>query len=333
MARKTCALLLALLSTTLSRASADTFGTGANAFQIDFVTIGAPGNAGDFTANPSLIGGVPFAYRIGKFEISEQIIEQANIEAGLAIFKDNRGPHKPATSISWFNALRFINWLNTSTGNAPAYKFDGNGSFQLWSPPDAGFDPTNRFRNSLARYFLPSLDEWFKAAYYDPASDAYYDYPTGSNLAPTPVASGTAAGTAVYEAIATGPADVMLAGGPSRYGTIGQGGNVWEWQETEFDQLNDSASSSREVRGGSYGYAFGALRATGHLLGGLPGNSAENVGFRVASIIPEPRAVNLGGCGAIGLLMRRRRAGGRYFGTLRGKQINGFALLAPSSGC
>jgi len=82
----------------------------------------------------------------------------------------------------------------------------------------------------LRVYFLPSVDEWYKAAYYDPTGGAYYDYPTGSNTAPTPVASGTAAGTAVYSG-QVGPANITLAGGLSPYGTMGQGGNVYEWDE------------------------------------------------------------------------------------------------------
>ena len=90
------------------------------------------------------------------------------------------------------------------------------------------------FRNSLAKYFLPSVDEWYKAAYYDPTSGVYDLYPTGSNTAPTAVASGTAAGTAVFPADYC-PADITLAGGLSPYGTMGQGGNVYEWNETAFD--------------------------------------------------------------------------------------------------
>ena len=187
--------------------AADTFGSGANTFNIDFVTIGNPGNAADTTGNPNPAGSVPYAYRMGKFEISEQMIDKANTLGGLGITKDTRGADKPATSVSWNEAARFVNWLNTSTGSPPAYKFalqpgeggySANANIQLWTPSDAGYNPNNLYRNSLARYFLPSVDEWYKAAYYDPTSGVYYDYPTGSNTAPTAVASGTAAGTAVY---------------------------------------------------------------------------------------------------------------------------------------
>jgi len=61
---------------------------------------------------------------------------------------------------------------------------------------------------------LPASDnEWYKAAYYDGTSATYYDYPTGSDSA-TPVASGTAAGTAVYGQLeAQGPAEIFQAEG------------------------------------------------------------------------------------------------------------------------
>src|SRR3954462_240759 len=112
----------------VERAGADTFGNGANSFDIDFVTIGKPGNPPD--ANPNPAGAVPFSYRIGKYEISEQMIDKANALGGLGITKDTRGPDYPATSVTWFEAAKFVNWLDTSTGIVPAYKFDASGNFQ-----------------------------------------------------------------------------------------------------------------------------------------------------------------------------------------------------------
>ena len=106
----------------ISGASADTFGSGANQFTIDFVTIGNPGNPPDDDPNPA--GAVDYTYRMGKYEVSEQMIDNANALGGLGITKDTRGPDKPATSVTWYEAARFVNWLNTSSGSVPAYKFD-----------------------------------------------------------------------------------------------------------------------------------------------------------------------------------------------------------------
>ena len=158
---------------------ADTFGSGANSFSIDFVSIGNPGNPPD--ANPNPAGAVPYSYRIGKYEISEQMIDKANASAALGLRKTLAGPDYPATSVTWYEAAKFVNWLDTSSGSVPAYKFDASGNFQLWTPTDPGYNPNNLYRNSLAHYFLPSENEWHKAAYYDPVAGVYYAYPTGSN--------------------------------------------------------------------------------------------------------------------------------------------------------
>ena len=56
-------LLAALVANTFSaRAWSDTFGSGANTFNIDFVTIGNPGNAADTTGNPNPAGSVAYTY-------------------------------------------------------------------------------------------------------------------------------------------------------------------------------------------------------------------------------------------------------------------------------
>jgi len=299
------------------RALADTFGSGANTFDIEFVGIGDPNNAADTTGNPSPpypTGSVPYAYRIGKFEISEQMIDKANAEGALGITRDIRSADKPATRVNWNEAARFVNWLNTSTGSTPAYKFamqpgdvgySPSADIQLWTIGDAGYNPNNLYRNSLARYVLPSVDEWYKAAYYDPTSGVYYDYPTGSDNVPTAVASGTAAGTAVYDqSFASGPADITQAGGLSPYGTMGQGGNPDEWEETDFDFVNNSTSSVRGRRGGAW-YNNSSTMLASLRLGGSPIDGGDGIGFRVASI-PEPSTLLILCFGSLAVLWRSR---------------------------
>ena len=100
-------------------AVADVFGSGENLFEIEFVRIGQPGNPPDTTDRPVTDGAVPYRYRIGKYEISEQMIDKANAEGGLGLTIDMRGPNKPATSVTWYEAAQFVNWLNTSTGSTP----------------------------------------------------------------------------------------------------------------------------------------------------------------------------------------------------------------------
>ena len=176
-------LLCSLTAALVTSAHADTFGSGGNAFTIDFVTIGNPGNANDSGTTGLYFtpyGGVGYTYRMGTYEVSEDMIAKANTLGGLLITKDTRGVNKPATSVSWNEAARYVNWLNTSSGYAPAYKFavqpggggyTGNEDLVLWTVSDAGYDAGNLYRNSNAHYFLPSENEWYKAAFYSGSGD------------------------------------------------------------------------------------------------------------------------------------------------------------------
>jgi formylglycine-generating enzyme required for sulfatase activity len=298
-----------------------TFGSGGNTFNMEFVTIGNPGNTADTTGAPNPAGAVGYEYGIGKFEVSEDMIDKYNANFGtansLVITKDTRGPNKPATSVSWNEAARFVNWLNTSTGNQAAYKFtttDVNDNIALWVSGDPGYDASNPYRNSLAKYFLPSYNEWYKAAYYNPNDNTYYDFPNGSNTAPTAVASGTTAGTAVYnQSFGQGPADVNQAGGLSPYGVMGLGGNVFEWEESSVDLANSSDSSSRGVRGGNWGNLSDDLSSSTRFNFG-PSLEGDLVGFRVASLsssappaVPEPSMMVIGTLFGLGGLVAKRR--------------------------
>ena len=183
-------------------AVADTFGSGANSFEIDFVTIGNPGNPGD----PNTVyhrGSVPVTYRIGKYEVSGDAIAKANALGGLNIAIDSRGPNKPAASVSWNEAARFVNWLNIDSGYPPAYKFatqpgepgyDVNANIELWQPSDPGYSLSNIYRNTQAPFFMPSIDEWYKAAYYDASENIYYNHATGSSQNPTSTTGSTYTG-------------------------------------------------------------------------------------------------------------------------------------------
>ncbi|MEZ5323857.1 MAG: SUMF1/EgtB/PvdO family nonheme iron enzyme [Verrucomicrobiales bacterium] len=244
------------------------------------------------------------------------MITAANTAGSLGLTQDTRGVDKPATSISWNEAARFVNWLNTSQGFQPAYNFatqpggggyNANEDITLWSSGDAWeLGGENLFRHKDAHYFLPSEDEWYKAAYYDGNTSTYFDYATGSDTVPTAVASGTTPGTAVYgQAFAPGPAAIMNAGGLSPYGTMAQNGNVFEWAESGSAAPNDSAAEGRVLRGGDW-FFTSALRQSSDRSAGLPFEEAGFVGFRVAAV-PEPSTLGMVFVGAIGLMIRRKR--------------------------
>ncbi len=205
-----------------------------------------------------------------------------------------------------------MNYLNTSTGHAAAYNLNaGATALTLWTPGDAGYDASNLYRNGNAYYFLPSENDFYKAAYYDPnkaGGAGYWLYATGSNTIPTPVGSGTGAGTAVYrQSFPQGPAAVDNAGGLSPYGTMGQSGNVYEWLESAADGSNDISSEYRELRSGMWFNTENSLLSSNRI-GNAPSNSDITWGFRVASvqIVPEPSsAILLIGSGLMCLARRR----------------------------
>jgi formylglycine-generating enzyme required for sulfatase activity len=314
--RRCLGLIFALLSLCAGTGHAGivTFGSGANSFNMEFVTIGDAGNAADTTGNPNPAGSVAYQYQIGKYEVTRGMIEAANSQGslGIGLFDlsayGGNDPDKPATGLSWYEAAIFVNWLNTSTGHQAAYKFV-NGQFELWQPGDVGYDALNPFRNKLANYVLPTTNEWYKAAFYDGSSGVYYDYATGSDVAPISVLSGTASGTAVYgHSSSTGPTLVNLAGGESPYGTVGQSGNVYEWQETASDLVNDLATERRARSGGRY--MSSASDTTSSTLGSLtPTSEFFSLGFRVASLsVPEPSTASvLGSMAFFGFSRGRHR--------------------------
>ena len=308
--------LLALLSD--ADASVTTFGTGSNQFDMTFVEIGNPNNPGDTTGKPNPAGSVAYKYQMGKYEVSEGMIDKFNASQSLTIGHGSRGADKPVTSVTWNEAARFVNWMNTSQGHQAAYNFTSNGvndDIALWSSEEAWqLGGENLFRHKDAYYFLPSMDEWYKAAYYNPSTGEYGDYPSLDGNEPSAVSSGTADNTAVYDqSYGQGPADITSAGGLSAYGIMGLGGNVFEWEETTADLLNDSVSSFRGVRAGNWD--SGSLNlSSSYRNAGYPDGGPGFVGFRVASlsdsanVVPEPGSVLVWGLlGLAGFFVGRKR--------------------------
>lgn len=309
-------------------------GVSGSHFGIDFVSIGNPGNAADTTGGPSSAGAVNYRYGLAKYEISEQMITIYNglygTPQGMQINTNGRGASKPATSVSWNEAARFVNWLNTSTGGYAAYKFVTNGvndDVSLWTSGDVDdYDASNPLRSRRAKLVLPSVDEWYKAAYFAPSTNSYYDYPTGSNVPPTMVAFGTAPGTAVFTASPgtgpAGPADVDQAGGLSPYGIMALGGNVTEWGEPEQLSLFGSTApfpskGGAIQRGGSWLDSAVILSATVFGDTAAAGDVGAAVGFRVVYLmaaVPEPGLAAMAG-GLVGVLAMglRRLRGQRRF--------------------
>jgi len=316
----------ALSSLAPTQAGTVTFGSGTDTFSMEFVNIGNANNAADTTGKPNPAGSVGYNYLIGKHEVSRGMIAKYNANFGTAnslvvSSQNNCTLDSAATQIHWQEAARFVNWLNTSTNGFAAYKFAtgspvggtaGNPIAWIASEVD-DYDADNPFRSKRARYVLPTVDEWYKAAYYDKDNSVYYAYAQGSDTAPTSVISGTDQNTAVFSVSET--ASIYAAGGLSKYGVMGMSGNAFELIETAYDGTNNDGAENRMAGGGAWWDSDVLLLSSGGLESRGVSSANAASGFRVAALslhsnpapVPEPASMVIFGLGALGMAYRSRR--------------------------
>jgi formylglycine-generating enzyme required for sulfatase activity len=281
---------------------ADSFGTGANQFDIDFVDI-----SGD--SNPtSGYGVVDYNYRMGTYEVTNDQWNKFKAEYGTVTGDPSNaydsspywtGTNVPTNRASWYEAAQFVNYLNTSSGYQAAYKFTGtqgtsNYALGTWSEMDA-WEGENLYRHKDAHYFLPTEDEWVKAAYWNGSSIQTYATTDGS----TPEA-----GVDSNYNNAVGQPWNVGSGTAELNGTYDMMGNVWEWMESPYSDENYGVGSSRGLRSGFYGLNVHGLASSYRNLN-VPYGEGYSLGFRVASV-PEPSSLIL--LSAAGMFLRKRRS-------------------------
>ena len=297
---------------------------------IDTVEVGDPNNTAA-SVNGSLYGAVTEAFRMGKYEVTieqyaaflnavakttegvngaivnslydSRMSSDANV-AGIertgqgtsaapysySVVGDGK---KPIAYVTWFNAARFANWMHngaivgadTETG---AYTLNGATSGTITKNPGA-------------KWWIPSENEWFKAAYYKGggANAGYWRYPTQSNDFPD---NSSSAGSnqanflrnGLYSITQVSTLDAAenyltaigtFANCPSAYGTFDQGGNVDEWTDTV---IATGFGDARITRGGAWN-SGGLNHDVSPVSTALPGDRLNKLGFRLA------RAATAGG--------------------------------------
>ena len=306
---------------------------------LDMVTVGDPGN----TADDTTYGAVATSFQIMKYEwTNSQYTDFLNSVAATdtySLYNADMGINarsgitqsgssgsytyavktdmgdKPVNYVDWFAAARVSNWLmnggtSSSSTETGAYTLSGSTS---------GNAPAV---NSNATFYVPTEDQWYKAAYYKGGSTnaGYWDYATQSDSVPTAVTAGS---TGIGSSGSTGnfanyndAADwnsqngnvttVGTNGGASAYGAFDMSGNVDEWND-----LTGAAGSSRGLRGGLWYYDASALSSSYRR---TYDPSVENggIGFRLASpvAVPEPSTWVMGlagiACGGWQMVRRRR---------------------------
>jgi formylglycine-generating enzyme required for sulfatase activity len=330
------------------------------AVNIPTVRIGNPGNQADTRYDATGFGSVGYNFRIGKYEVTNaQYVgflngvdptgantlalyntNMASTARGGVLFDGGASggskysvkpgrDNNPVVFVSWYDAIRFANWMHNGMGSGGTE----NGAYTLLGGTPTPSNGDSITRNPGARWWLPSEDEWYKAAYHknEGVSSNYWDYPTSTNTVPysdqppgsgAPDPSNTANfvkddntanryddGFAVTASPSFNDAHNYLTdvgaytSATSPYGTSDQAGNVSEWNETLFD------SSFPGFRGGSWHDPFHLadyLHASGRLAGIGPTFEGDEWGFRVASI-PEPTTMCLATLGMLVVLSCTQR--------------------------
>jgi formylglycine-generating enzyme len=304
-------------------------GAAQAAITIAMVPVGNAGNAADPATG---FGSVGYSYNMGKYDVTATQytaflnavaktdtygLYNSNMASSFAAagisqsgssgsytYATTKNGNFPINYVSWGDAARFANWL---TNNQPTGA-EGNGTTETGSYTlsgaitDAALNSVTR--NANANYVIPTENEWYKAAYYNPASSSYYLYPTKSNSQPSNVLSASGTNNAnYYNGGYTDPTNYLTAVGAfaassSPYGTFDQGGDVSQWNESVY------GGSYRGLRGGSFDDYDNYLQS-GFNINGYPSFEVDLIGFRVSQV-PEPTSVGVLALGGIGMLARRR---------------------------
>jgi formylglycine-generating enzyme required for sulfatase activity len=334
-------LLAAAVAAAALTAQADVFNLSNGQISLQFVPVGDAGNVANTAGTAAVghpLGAVSYPYSIGTYDVTAAQytaflnavattsdpcglynpsmaavggdpnsaggcgITQTSISGSYSYSVAATYQNFPVNYINWGDAARFCNWLQNGqpTGGTEGTGTTETGSYTLNGANDDSTLATVT-RNPGATYYLPTEDEWYKAAYYvgGGTNAGYYAYPTKNNLAPTAVAPAApgdlvlAPNSANYNTVAS---DTYLTSvgtylnSPGPYGTFDQGGDLYQWTDTPATWYYGPGF---EMFGGSWESSVSELSSTNYIFPWSPASSEYNfTGFRVVAV-PEPSTLCL----------------------------------------
>jgi formylglycine-generating enzyme required for sulfatase activity len=334
----------------------------ARAVTIATVPVGYPGNAADTVVmndGTSGYGAVPYNYRIGTYDVTNaQYVEFLNAKASAAdpyglwnssmigafdpteIFRTGAGPYtysvppafanRPVIFVSWYDAVRFVNWLTNGQGNgnteSGSYTITNGGyNSGAVTAPSATQRATWAVTNSF-HWLLPSENEWYKAAYYNGTAATYYAYPFQSNAQPAALAPPGNDNSGAFDSQGANQTDGLFTyqtdvgaypNSLSPFGSFDMGGNAQQWTDAAL-------GGSRVLRGGNdFGSPLGSAASIRNGYG--PAEEVASVGFRVLSIgsVPEPASLVLASIGVVGLSIFSKRLRARVCLVAGDRRVSG----------
>jgi len=211
---------------------------------------------------------------------------------------DPNAAMRPVAGISWRDAARYCNWLHNGKSSNLNSLITG-----AYDTTTFGYSSGPVFTDALthlagAKYWIPTLDEWMKAAYYDPHR---YGNDVGgwwsqANMSDAPGISGVpGVGTtsADLELPDFGEWGIPLGAYPqsvSPWGLLDTSGGAQEWTEGAATSQNPTDRVVRgSYAGGSTGYDSIAFSYSSP-----PDGFFATEGLRICSAVPTPSVSSLG---------------------------------------
>lgn len=309
-------------------------------YDFSWATIGDTGNApypGGPTSGNAGRGGVDYAYRISKLEIStSQWVNYLNTVSplfpgipnfgrpgiwgaqndpaypgpGSRYILDPNVPNAgqvPVYGIGWRDAARYCNWLHNGKAATVAAVSSGAYDTSTFTTAPNGWLNDQRTHSPGALFWIPTLDEWLKAAHYDPdrhgpGQGGWWQGPYRSDLPPVPGLPGVGQTSAGLDLPLSGEFFIPLGSYPqshSAYGLFDLSGAVSEWLE----DAPDLDGLARLLDGAQAGRTLTNDRAD--VTSNAPVLLFSLSGFRVASAVPAPGSLVV--IVALGVLSARRR--------------------------